>query len=280
MRRVGVHLRPVDRDHPDPHQPRPLAQPKHTAEQPGQRVLVAGTEPRDRRVIRLLLSGDHPVSNILHTTYARSHAMNVHPAHTRTTKATPPSTARTPRGPTHPDGRSHKTPTDPFPALTPTQTTPNGPPAANHADPAASRHLLTITLKKVLGHNQNGLKPLGRSQVCATPTTESRRRDGQARRCRSGRDSGARIVPRLTPASGRTGASRLRCHLARFPEDGAGYAGDRPHASLRFSRRSASSRSGSSGSISRELPGGSSGPVSGGGSKIAQFTNWSPSRER
>ncbi len=119
----------------------------------------------------------------------------------------------------------------------------------------------------------------------AAPFTQQPRRRSRrvaaadARAC-FWRDSGARIVPRLTPAFGRTGASRLRCHLAPFPEDGAGYAGDRPHASLRFSRRSASSRSGSSGSISRELPGGSSGPVSGGGSKIAQFTNWSPSRER
>jgi hypothetical protein len=52
------------------------------------------------------------------------------------------------------------------------------------------------------------------------------------------------------------------------------------YASSRFSRRSASRRSGSSGSISREFPCPSSSPESGGGSKIAQLTNWSPSRER
>ena len=61
-----MDLRSVDRDHPDLHEARLLAQPKHRAEQLGQRVLVAGTESRDRRVIGLLLGGDHPVGDILH----------------------------------------------------------------------------------------------------------------------------------------------------------------------------------------------------------------------
>ena len=65
MRGVGVNLRAVDRDHPDLHEPCLLAQPEHRAEQLGQRVLVAGAEPRDRRVIGLLLGGDHPVGDIL-----------------------------------------------------------------------------------------------------------------------------------------------------------------------------------------------------------------------
>src|ERR1035438_3964108 len=64
---VRMDLRSVDREHPDLHQPRLLAQPQHRAEQLSQRVLVAGTKPRDRRVIGLLLSGDYPVGDILHT---------------------------------------------------------------------------------------------------------------------------------------------------------------------------------------------------------------------
>jgi hypothetical protein len=66
MRGVRVNLRPVDRDHPDLHETGLLAQHEHRAEQLGQRVLVAGTEPCDRRVIGLLLSGDHAVGDILH----------------------------------------------------------------------------------------------------------------------------------------------------------------------------------------------------------------------
>src|ERR1035437_6484064 len=66
MRGVRMDLCPVDRDHPDLHEARLPAQPKHRAEQLGQRVLMAGTEARDRRVIGLLLGSDHPVGDILH----------------------------------------------------------------------------------------------------------------------------------------------------------------------------------------------------------------------
>ncbi len=66
MRGARVHLRPVDRDHADLHKARLLAQPEHRAEELSQRVLMAGTKPRDRRVIGLLLGGDHSVGDILH----------------------------------------------------------------------------------------------------------------------------------------------------------------------------------------------------------------------
>ena len=65
LRRVRVHLRPVDRDHPDPDQARLGAQPKHLAEQVSQRDLVALAEPRDRRVIGHLVGADHARCHIL-----------------------------------------------------------------------------------------------------------------------------------------------------------------------------------------------------------------------
>ena len=57
--------RPVDRDHPRPHQPRLITQPQHVAEQLRQRRLMLGHEPRDRRVIRALQRRDHPKRHIL-----------------------------------------------------------------------------------------------------------------------------------------------------------------------------------------------------------------------
>jgi hypothetical protein len=49
--RVGVHLRPVDRDHPDPDLPGLRAQRQHLPEQLRQRALMADPEARDRGVI-------------------------------------------------------------------------------------------------------------------------------------------------------------------------------------------------------------------------------------
>ena len=50
---------------PDADQPGLRAQPEHLAEHAGQRVLVALDEPRDRRVIGLLLRRDHAVRDVL-----------------------------------------------------------------------------------------------------------------------------------------------------------------------------------------------------------------------
>jgi hypothetical protein len=55
-----VHLRCVDRDHLHVHQPSLRAQLQHVAEQLTQRPLMALAKPRDRRVIRRLIGGDHP----------------------------------------------------------------------------------------------------------------------------------------------------------------------------------------------------------------------------
>src|SRR5271156_3632455 len=51
---------------------------------------------------------------------------------------TPSSKAQTLLDPTRPDGRSRRTRRDPSPQPRPTRTTPDDPPAANHAGPGAS----------------------------------------------------------------------------------------------------------------------------------------------
>jgi hypothetical protein len=62
-----MHLRAVDRDHPDLDHPGPCAQPKDAAKQVGDRVLVTLAKPRDRRVIGHLVGRDHPKRDVLHT---------------------------------------------------------------------------------------------------------------------------------------------------------------------------------------------------------------------
>ena len=64
-RRAGLHLRAVDRDHPDLRQAAARAQDQDLAEQARERVLVVGDEARDRRVIWSLLRGDHPERDVL-----------------------------------------------------------------------------------------------------------------------------------------------------------------------------------------------------------------------
>src|SRR5919108_277403 len=57
----------IDRHHPRLHQPGPIAQLEHLAEQLGQRPLMAADEARDRRVIGNQIAGDHPVGHVLAT---------------------------------------------------------------------------------------------------------------------------------------------------------------------------------------------------------------------
>jgi hypothetical protein len=63
-RRVRLHLRAVDRDHPDLRQPAARAQRQHLAEQARDRVLVALDEPREGRVVRALLRCKHPEGDV------------------------------------------------------------------------------------------------------------------------------------------------------------------------------------------------------------------------
>ena len=62
---VRRNLGPVDRDDADLGQALLGAQRQDLAEQPGDRVLVALDEPRDRRVIGPLLRGQHPEGDVL-----------------------------------------------------------------------------------------------------------------------------------------------------------------------------------------------------------------------
>ena len=66
LRRVGVHLRAVDRDHPDLDHPGPCAQPEHAAEEVGDRVLVALAKPGDGGVIGDLVGRDHPKRDVFY----------------------------------------------------------------------------------------------------------------------------------------------------------------------------------------------------------------------
>ena len=55
----------IDRDHPGLHQLRPIAQLQNLTEQFGQLRLVPNNEPRNRRMIRNHIAGDHPIRHIL-----------------------------------------------------------------------------------------------------------------------------------------------------------------------------------------------------------------------
>jgi hypothetical protein len=67
--RAGVARDPraVDRNHSRRHQVCPITEPEHLAEQLRQRSLVPADKPRDRRVIRDQVAGDHPVGHVLAT---------------------------------------------------------------------------------------------------------------------------------------------------------------------------------------------------------------------
>src|SRR6185295_19012825 len=63
--RIGRHLRPVDRHHPDRHQPRPRAEAENAGEDLSKRPLVPATELGDRRVIGSQVAGDDAVGDVL-----------------------------------------------------------------------------------------------------------------------------------------------------------------------------------------------------------------------
>ena len=64
LRRVGVDLRAVDGNHRDVDEAALDAEAQDLAEHARQRILVALTEPRDRRVIRDLMGGDDAKGNV------------------------------------------------------------------------------------------------------------------------------------------------------------------------------------------------------------------------
>ena len=64
---VRGDLRAIDRDHPDPDQPRLPAQAEDRGEQLRQRGLVAAAELGDRRVVGDVVCANHPVGDVLRT---------------------------------------------------------------------------------------------------------------------------------------------------------------------------------------------------------------------
>jgi hypothetical protein len=64
-RRVGLHLRAVNGDHPNLGQPAARAERQHLAEQAGDRLLMTLNEPSQRRVIRPLLSRQYAKRDVL-----------------------------------------------------------------------------------------------------------------------------------------------------------------------------------------------------------------------
>jgi hypothetical protein len=164
VRGVRVHLRPVDRDHPDLHQSRLPTEPQHLAEQARKRRLVANTKPRDRRVIRRLLRRDHPVGDILNTPALDPARGALTPRvgveqqrhhHRRLKRRTAPSIlaiGAIERREIHLLHRRQHEPRQmilrqPIPRI------------RRHQE-----HLLTITLKKVLGHTQKCLNRTGQTR--------------------------------------------------------------------------------------------------------------------
>src|SRR5215211_4790687 len=141
-------------------------------------------EPRDRRVIGRLVSRDHPAGDVLHAA-ALDPSRGALTAHRRRATATPSSPAQTPPEPNRRPDTTHRTPRDPAPPPTPTRTTPSDPPAANPADPAASR---TPAHDRTQGSSEASPKCLNltdpdRPDVCATPATRSRRLPARYRSC-------------------------------------------------------------------------------------------------
>jgi hypothetical protein len=67
MRRRRRDLGAIDGDDPDLHKPRPGAQSEHASEQLGDRLLVAGPEASNRRVVGNLVGRDHPEGDIVAT---------------------------------------------------------------------------------------------------------------------------------------------------------------------------------------------------------------------
>ena len=139
--RAGVPRDPgaVDRHHPRLHQPRPITQLQHLGEQVAKRPLVPTDEPRDRRVIRNQVAGDHAVGHVL-AAVTLDRPRRPHPwSRTRTRSAPPSSTAHTPRDRDHRPDKRRRTPTGPSRRPRRSQTTPDDPPAATPGHPAATK---------------------------------------------------------------------------------------------------------------------------------------------
>ena len=138
LRRVRVHLRAVDRDHPNADQPGLRAERQHLAEQVGQRRLVALAEARDRRVIGPLVRADHAERDVLHAAPLDPPRRALARSRRRRATAPPSSPDRAPPDHARPRDRPHRTRPDRSPRPRRSQTTRGDPPAATRAGSAAT----------------------------------------------------------------------------------------------------------------------------------------------
>src|SRR3954454_5433284 len=87
----------------------PRAEPEDLAEQARQRVLVTLGKPRDGRVIRLALRGDHAVGDVLDARPLDRPRAPRPRARRRTESTRPSSPDQTPAGSARRPGRRHRT---------------------------------------------------------------------------------------------------------------------------------------------------------------------------
>jgi len=127
------------RDRAQANQPSFGAQPQRVHGQDRKRVRVPQPEPRQRHMIRAQPTGQHPQRHILpaspldHPRRAQPTAVGVEQPRR------PASPGRTPAGHAHRPDRRHGTATGPAGRPRRSRTTPDDPPAANPAYPAATR---------------------------------------------------------------------------------------------------------------------------------------------
>ena len=156
----AMHLRPIDRDHPDLHQPGPRAQRQHLGEQLRQRGLVALAELRDRRVIRHQVRSDHPIGHILDALPLDPPRGTVPAARTRRATAPPSSPGHTPADHDRRRDTRHRTRSDPSPRPHRGLSTRGGPPAPNPTTTAATR---------TTAHDRHAMKFWGMPGILLNP---------------------------------------------------------------------------------------------------------------
>ena len=181
--RVPRHPRPIDRDHPRPHQPSLTTQRQHLPEQPRQRRLVPRHEPGDHRVIRRLHHRDRLERHVLIT---RPLELPRRPHPTRI--------------PVQQQGHQHRRvirppadPVDPIRRIEPTQIHPHDRVQHKPSEvtlrqpiPHIRRHqkrLITITTNEILSHPQMVLNPPDDTVITRHPLAQAlvRREAAQGR---------------------------------------------------------------------------------------------------
>ena len=136
-RRVRLDLRPIDRDHPDRHQPASRHSPSTSSNSSAISALVPAAELRDRRVIRRPHPGDHLERDVLPTRPLDPTRRPV-PARIRVQKTPPTSPGHTEHDPQRPADTPPRNGRGPSDQRRPAPSTPGDPRAATRSTTAAS----------------------------------------------------------------------------------------------------------------------------------------------